>query len=204
MKKLLVLLSIVAALITTSAEARHRHHVAKVKATECAFFCVPNARGQRVADHMGFGSAKMVPLFAPTPVAAPVRYFKPKKRPHVVSNFGAPTPNVAYTVQHILPHPEGCPHTAFCGCGAALEAFGHNVRSLWVAANWFQFPRAAPAPGMAIVRRHHVAILKEHVQGSVWMVIDHNGGRHQSWLHARSIAGYTVVNPHGGKYAGAY
>lgn len=48
----------------------------------------------------------------------------------------------------ILPHPSGCPRRAFCGCGAAVEVFGRPIRSLWLAARWLDFPRAAPAPGM--------------------------------------------------------
>lgn len=103
----------------------------------------------------------------------------------------------SYGGTKVLPHPEGCPRTAFCGCGASIEVFHRNIRRLWLAREWYSFPRSEPAPGMAIVRPHHVAILKEHIQGSVWMVIDHNGGHHQSYLHPRSIAGYTVVNPHG-------
>lgn len=98
----------------------------------------------------------------------------------------------------MLPHPAGCPHVAFCGCGAALDVFGHDVRELWLAANWYKFPRAEPAPGMVAVVQHHVSVLAEHIQGSVWMVKDYNGGQHQSYLHPRNIASMTIVNPHGG------
>lgn len=97
----------------------------------------------------------------------------------------------------ILPHPHGCPSRAFCGCGAAVRAFGAPVRSLWLAANWFRFPRAAPAPGRAAVRRHHVFVLESHLEGSTWLVFDANSGRHRTQLHPRSIAGYTIVDPHG-------
>lgn len=96
----------------------------------------------------------------------------------------------------ILPHPSNCPRTAFCGCGAADEVGRPNERSLWLAANWFRFPRTSPAPGAAAVRRHHVFVLKEHIGGNMWLVIDHNSGHHQSRLHVRSISGYVIVNPH--------
>ena len=100
-----------------------------------------------------------------------------------------------------LSHPAGCPRIAFCGCGAAVEVFGAAKRSLWLAAAWFHFPHTSPAPGMVAVRPHHVFVLRQHIEGSVWLVADFNSGGHQSRLHARSVAGYTIVNPHGGRYA---
>ena len=96
----------------------------------------------------------------------------------------------------VVSHPYGCPSRAFCGCGAAVRIFGHPIRSLWLAANWFRFPRAAPAPGMAAVRRHHVFVLEQHLSGNVWEVYDANSGGHATRIHARSIAGYAIVNPH--------
>jgi hypothetical protein len=146
----------------------HRHVVAKA-VPQCVFFC-PQTR-----------TAAYIPIKHTVPVV--------RKQRHTLVQYA--------DNKQQLPHPEGCPRTAFCGCGASMEAFGHNVRSLWLAANWYRFPRTSPAPGMAIVRPHHVAILKSHIEGSVWMVVDHNGGGHRSWLHARNISGYTVVNPHG-------
>lgn len=101
----------------------------------------------------------------------------------------------------MLPHPSGCPARAFCGCGAALEVFGHRpMRSLWAAASWFHFPSAAPGYNMAAVTRHHVVILKQHIAGTVWMVYDANGGGHTTRYHAKNIAGYRIVNPGGGNY----
>jgi len=93
-------------------------------------------------------------------------------------------------------HPSGCPGRAFCGCGAALRVFGRPVRSLWLAAAWFRFPRSAPAPGTVAVRRHHVFVLESHVEGNTWIVYDANSGGHATRIHPRSIAGYTIVNPH--------
>src|ERR1700691_595017 len=67
----------------------------------------------------------------------------------------------------ILPHPAGCPAHAFCGCGASIEVYGHSVRELWLASNWYKFPRSEPMPGAAMVRNHHVAILRQHIEGSI-------------------------------------
>lgn len=94
-----------------------------------------------------------------------------------------------------LAHPAECPSRAFCGCGAAHD-LGLHDRSLWSARSWYRFPRSAPAPNTVAVRSHHVFVLKQHVQGSVWLVADYNSGHHQSRLHTRSISGYTIVSPH--------
>lgn len=101
------------------------------------------------------------------------------------------------TGAEIVSHPVGCPQSAFCGCGAAVRVFGSPVRSLWLAANWFHFPRSAPAPGMVAVRSHHVFVLEADLGGGNWKVYDANSGGHQTRVHARSIAGYTIVDPHG-------
>lgn len=107
-----------------------------------------------------------------------------------------PAERVSYSSQTtMLPHPEGCPRRAFCGCGASIEKFGRNIRSLWLARAWFRFPRDSAAPGRAMVRSHHVAILRSHVSGTLWMVADYNSGGHQSRLHVRDIRGWTIVNP---------
>lgn len=99
--------------------------------------------------------------------------------------------------QTILPHPPGCPSRAFCGCGAALEVFGKHVRSLWLARNWFQFPRTEPAPGMVAVRRGHVFVIREVRENGVVLAYDANSGGRKTRLHLRSLAGYVVVNPRG-------
>jgi hypothetical protein len=90
--------------------------------------------------------------------------------------------------------PAGCPR-AFCGCGASLHVFGRIIPALNRAASWFRFPRAAPGPGMAAVRRHHVFVLEQHVAGDTWLAYDANSGGHMIRLHARSIAGYVIVDP---------
>jgi hypothetical protein len=101
----------------------------------------------------------------------------------------------------IVAHPAGCPWRAFCGCGAVerLKAVWgvalKKPRELWLAANWFRFPRSAPAPGMVAVRRHHVFVLEQHLGGDKWLAFDANSGGHRTRIHARSIAGYVIVNP---------
>jgi hypothetical protein len=93
--------------------------------------------------------------------------------------------------------PSGCPH-AFCGCEASLYRFGRIIPELNLASNWRRFPRATPAPGMAAVRSGHVMILQAQVSGNVWNVHDGNSGGHVTREHARSIAGYTIVDPSSG------
>lgn len=97
----------------------------------------------------------------------------------------------------IVGHPAGCPRVAFCGCGAAVRVFGAPRRDLWLAAAWLRFPRAAPAPGMVAARHGHVFVLESEIGSGQWQVYDANSGGHQTRIHARSLSGYTVVNPHG-------
>src|ERR1043166_2370438 len=101
-------------------------------------------------------------------------------------------PEVQQTAS-IVSHPTGCPARQFCGCGAAVRVFGSPIRSLWLAANWFRFPRSAPAPGMVAVRRHHVFVLEQHINGNTWQVYDANSGGHATRIHARSISGYSIA-----------
>jgi hypothetical protein len=92
--------------------------------------------------------------------------------------------------------PAGCP-SSFCGCGAALRVFGRIVPELNLASNWLRFPRTSPAPGMVAARRGHVFVLEQHLGGDTWMAYDANSGGHTTRMHARSLRGYTVVNPRG-------
>lgn len=116
----------------------------------------------------------------------PAVYYAPQART---------VPSRAVAQGEIVAHPAGCPTRAFCGCGAAVHVFGHSVRELWLAVNWFRFPRVSPAPGMVAVRRHHVMVLEADLGGGVWQVYDANSGRHLTRVHARSIAGYVIVSP---------
>ena len=90
--------------------------------------------------------------------------------------------------------PAGCP-SSFCGCGAALRVFGRIVPELNLAANWLRFPRTSPAPGMVAARRGHVFVLEQPLGGDMWMAYDANSGGHATRMHARSLRGYTIVNP---------
>ena len=97
--------------------------------------------------------------------------------------------------------PSGCPH-AFCGCEASRYIFGKIIPELNLASNWARkFPHTSPAAGMVAVRNHHVFVLLSHVGGNIWNVHDGNSGHHQTHEHDRNIAGYTIVNPHGSRYA---
>lgn len=89
--------------------------------------------------------------------------------------------------------PIQCPHR-YCGCDLAIEVFGKADPSLFAAAAWFRFPRAAPAPGMVAVRKHHVMRLIEPV-GNHWRVRDPNSGGGLTREHVRSLSGFTIVNP---------
>ena len=103
--------------------------------------------------------------------------------------------------EHVVgARPSGCPH-AFCGCEASIYRFGRVIPELNLAANWRRFPRAMPAPGMAAVRSGHVMILQQQVAGNVWLVHDGNSGGHVTREHARSIAGYMIVDPGSGTSA---
>ena len=106
-------------------------------------------------------------------------------------------------VAEIQPHPAGCPKRAFCGCGASVKVFGKPVRDLYLARNWYRFPRTQPAPGTVAVRRHHVFVLLSPVSGSTWLVWDANSGGRKTRVHHRSIAGWAIVNPHGSRLASA-
>lgn len=49
-----------------------------------------------------------------------------------------------------------------CGCVASERVFGHSVRALWSVSAWVHdFPRVAPAPGMAAIwPERHVEIVE--------------------------------------------
>ena len=97
--------------------------------------------------------------------------------------------------------PAGCPYE-FCGCEAARYIFGSDRPELNLASNWIRkFPRAAPAPGMAAVRSHHVMVLMRHIEGSEWLVHDGNSGGHLTREHVVSISGYVIVDPNGSRSA---
>lgn len=104
--------------------------------------------------------------------------------------------------ERIVSHPSGCPRSAFCGCGASVRIFGHPVRDLFLASNWFRFPHARPGPGMVGVRNHHVFVIESVNSDGTVVAYDANSGGHQTRVHTISLRGYSVRDPHGGRYAG--
>jgi hypothetical protein len=97
--------------------------------------------------------------------------------------------------------PSGCPH-AFCGCALSIKLFGHQVPGLNLAANWLRFPRTSPAPGMVAARPGHVwQIIGPGSRQGYYIGWDANSGGGRIRIHERSIAGFTIVNPHGHAYA---
>lgn len=134
----------------------------------------------------GFYSAR-AKKFIGIPFGAPLQHYTPQR----IRVQAVPVPQKGEVIGS---RPSGCPH-AYCGCGASLYLFGKIRSELNLAANWLKFPIAAPAPRMAAARPGHVMVLVSHVQGNVWMVHDSNSGGGLTRLHARSIAGYTIVNP---------
>ena len=166
--------------LTINADARQRHARTYLADPGCnvIFPCAgvtTSARGEMIAREMPFGAAQ--------------KHYTPRpERRQRVSEVGG----------SVVSHPAGCPSRAFCGCGAAVRVFGSPIRSLWLAAAWFKFPRSPPAAGMVAVRRHHVFVLEAHLGGDRWQVYDANSGRHMTRIHTRSIAGYAIVNPRAG------
>lgn len=155
-------------------------------------------RGRYVARQMGFGSA----IEKRKTRVAKADYRQVIKTKPAVHKIEPPAktasaPRVATTV---VDHPPGCPSRAFCGCGAAVRIFGSPVRSLWLAANWLRFPKTAPAPGMVAARRGHVFVLEADLGGGKWLAYDANSGGRKTRIHARSIAGYVIVDPRGAGY----
>ena len=105
---------------------------------------------------------------------------------------------VGYDRGTIVVHPAGCPGSLFCGCGASVEAFGHPVRGLYLANAWLRFPRAAPAPGMAVVwPGRHVAIIRQNTRPGFAVLYDANSGGGLTRVHEVRSAGLVVVDPHG-------
>jgi hypothetical protein len=123
------------------------------------------------------------------------RRIKVRHVPGMVASMSLPRGMVREVSRVIGGRPAGCP-SRFCGCGASLHLFGRIIPSLNLAANWLRFPRAVPAPKMAAARRGHVFVLERHIAGNIWLVHDSNSGGRRTRIHPRSIAGYTIVNPH--------
>lgn len=72
------------------------------------------------------------------------------------------------------------------------------MRFLYLAANWFQFPRTYARSGMVAVRRHHVMVIERMTGPHTAIVYDGNSGGHLTRIHERSLRGYVIVNPYAG------
>lgn len=135
----------------------------------------------------------------------PHRYVRNYVRPNLTQRTQVSVQSVSTEAhpQQIVAHPAGCPRSLFCGCGTAVHIFGSPIRSLWLAANWLKFPRAAPGPGMVAARHGHVFAIEKDLGNGMVLAYDPNSGRGLTRIHVVSLRGYSVVNPHGGgeKYA---
>jgi hypothetical protein len=140
------------------------------------------ARGKYIARSLGIGGV------------APRKHSRVVPTERVVQRV---VQRVAANAPTVVAHPAGCPRVAFCGCGAAVRVFGHPVRDLWLAANWFKFPRASLAPGTVAVKHHHVFVVEQVLGNGMVLAYDANSGGHATRIHMRSVAGYTIVQPRG-------
>jgi len=130
---------------------------------------------------------------------AGMRYTRPQRLVQRVAAAGHPVliaSASAESTEIIGGRPAGCPRM-FCGCGASIRVFGHIVPELNLAANWLRFPRTLPGPGMVAARRGHVFVLERPAGDGLWMAYDANSGGHATRIHAVSLRGYAIVNPHG-------
>lgn len=170
MRLLTIIAAALSLVFTTAAEAKHRHqhHQHVAKMQQWGVVSCD--------DRFGCGGNRKAAY-------APVERFR-----YAPSQDG----------EQIVAHPPGCPHTAYCGCGTSWRVYGRLVRDLYLAANWYRFPRAHPAPGMvAIFGRHHVAYIEAVDGNGNATLYDPNSGGHKTRVHVRNISGATVVNPNG-------
>lgn len=175
MLKQLALAGALLCALTIAADARPRSYLAHpdCNVTMPCAGVAPSARGEMIARQLGFGGPQN-------------RYTPP----------AATRQRTSGTV--VGGRPAGCP-SRYCGCGISIDVFGKIIPELNLAANWIRkFPRATEAPGMVAARPGHVMRLRSHVAGTVWMVFDPNSGRGLTRVHARSIAGYAIVDPRAG------
>ena len=174
------------AFVSTAAEAKHRHHHRHYSHQDARIATAPGPRGCEMNN-----DGRTICMDAPLASA-------------VVSSARVVSRAVNYTydtVERVVAHPAGCPHSAFCGCGTSVHVFGKPVRDLYLAANWRKFPSASPAPGMVAWRYGHVFAI-ESVNGDGTVVAyDPNSGGHQTRIHTVSLHGFHVVNPHGQRMA---
>ena len=196
----LAVLAIVAAI--EPAEARRiRHHQAVCDNSDVMRPCQPAFTADRLAARPARASNRSGRYLASARgrAAARASYAARHQAPAARPRPAIDQARVAAVVNQVVDHPAGCPRRLHCGCGAAVRVFGAPIRALWLAAEWFRFPRAQPAPGMVAVRRHHVFVLERELAPGIWLVYDANSGRGLTRIHSRSIAGWTIVNPRAGR-----
>lgn len=194
--------------VASNAEARQRHKSGLHPECFISMPCIapyastPDqvrvARGRYVARQVGFGAAIEKPVRRAR--VSHVDYRHVIRTKPAVKTVPIPAPRIA---TEIVAHPDNCPRRLFCGCGAAerlKKVWGIIVekpRELWLAANWYRYPRAQAAPGMIAVRRHHVYVIEADLGGGKVLAYDANSGGGKTRIHIRSLAGYAVVNPRG-------
>ena len=106
-------------------------------------------------------------------------------------------PRASYGDGEIVPHPAGCPHTAFCGCGVAVKVFGEPRRDLWPAAAWRRYPKASCAPGRVAIWQGHVAAILECLGDGTARLYDPNSGGGLTRIDVRPLPSL-IVDPRGG------
>lgn len=174
------------AVAVTSAEARTRPQTPEIQTT--VSFDRHDPRG------LTYDSATVAPI-----KVAAVKKVKHKRDRKIRGQDHIPAKYAKASVgeRKVVEHPAGCPHRAFCGCGTAKYLLGKTPTEggLAIAANWLNFPKAQCAPNMAAARHGHVFAIIKCLPGNKVLAYDPNGGKHKTYIHVRSLASYTVVNP---------
>ena len=178
MKFMTILAAAMTIAFSLPAEARHRHHhYRQVTALDPVIITCNQYGCDDRPQYRGH--------VEPVVEARPVRHPRPLR--HLVNIDGGSV---------VGGRPAGCP-SAFCGCGTSLHIFGRIIPALNLAANWFRFPHAAPAPGMVAVRNHHVFAIERVIDEHTVVAYDSNSGRHLTRVHIVSLRGYSVRDPRG-------
>ena len=134
-------------------------------------------------------------LFAASPAYAHHHGRHHHRHHHVHPMVTALGKGLIHMLESAQPHPSGCPSRAFCGCGTSVRVFGHPVRDLYLAANWFKFPRTYAHAGAVAVRQHHVFYIEEAYGDGTALAYDPNSGGHMTRVHRVSLAGYSIRQP---------
>lgn len=189
--RLAAAIAVILLIPTTAQAAKHYHH---------------HYRHQQRPMHVDQYPAMAYPAYQPT--------YQPQQKSHRWSRKFADATfaryadgNIEYDSGRIVNHPAGCPGRAFCGCGVCIR-LGIPIATckklgLFLASNYIhKFPRTSMAAGMVAARSGHVMYIERLDANGNAVVYDPNSGGHATRVHTRSLAGYTIVNPHGSRYAG--